>query len=135
MSLRYSSDLLRCENEVVVPLSFQTQDCSAEKYFRERVGLPGEGAETPSLSRISCLTAILPLEPALEVALLGLNFFLSQRIVITGSVEVDDVTLARILKNRTIPTQSPLLDRRELYVAVAPLGQNIFGDHVFGPRR
>lgn len=135
MSLRYSSDLLGCENEVVVPLSFQTQDCSAEKYFRERVGLPGEGAETPSLSRISCLTAILPLEPALEVALLGLNFFLSQRIVITGSVEVDDVTLARILKNRTIPTQSPLLDRRELYVAVAPLGQNIFGDHVFGPRR
>lgn len=135
MSLRYSSDLLRCENEVVVPLSFQTQDCSAEKYFRERVGLPGEGAETPSLSRISCLTAILPLEPALEVALLGLNFFLPQRIVITGSVEVDDVTLARILKNRTIPTQSPLLDRRELYVAVAPPGQNIFGDHVFGPRR
>ena len=134
MSLRYSSDLLRCENEVVVPLSFQTQDCSAEKNFRERVGLPGKGAETPSLSRISCLTAILPLEPALEVALLGLNFFLSQRIVITGSVEVDDVTLARILKNRTFPTQSPLLDRRELYVAVAPLGQNIFGDHVFGPR-
>jgi len=43
MFLRYSSDLLRCETEVVVPLSFQTQDCSAEKYFRERVGLPGEG--------------------------------------------------------------------------------------------
>ena len=134
MSFRYSSDLLRSENEVVVPISFQIQNCSAEKYFREKVGLPGEGAETPSLSRISCLTAILPLEPALEVALLGLNFFLSQRIVITGSVEVDDVTLAGILKNRTFPTQSPLLDRRELYVAVAPLGQNIFGDHVFGPR-
>lgn len=135
MFLRYSSDLLGFENEVVVPLSFQTQDCSAEKYFRERVGLPGEGAEIPPLSRIGCLTAVLPLEPALEVALLGLNFFLSQRIVITGSVEVDDVTLARILKNRTFPTQSPLLDRRELYVAVAPLGQNIFGDNVFGPRR
>ena len=95
----------------------------------------GKGRKPPSLSRISCLTAILPLEPALEVALLGLNFFLSQRIVITGSVEVDDVTLAGILKNRTIPTQSPLLDRRELYVAVAPPGQNILGDHVFGPRR
>src|SRR4030095_10020860 len=102
--------------------SFRIQDRAAEKYFRERVGLPGKGAGTPSLRRISCLTAIL-------------NFFLSQRIVITGSVEVDDVTLARILKNRAFPTQSPLLDRRELYVAVAPLGQNIFGDHFFGPRR
>src|SRR4029450_4392156 len=57
--------------------SFQTQDCSAEKYFRERVGLPGKGAEIPSLGRISCLTAILPLEPALEVALLGLKLSLS----------------------------------------------------------
>ena len=34
----------------VVPLSFQTQDCSAEKYFRERVRIPEEGAETPSLA-------------------------------------------------------------------------------------
>ena len=122
MSLRYSTDPLGCENEVVVPLSFQTQDCSAEKYFRERVGLLGEGAETPPLSQIGCLATVLPLEPALEVALLELNFFLSQRIVITGSVEVDDVTLASILKNRTFPTQSPLLDRRELHVAVASLG-------------
>src|SRR4030095_15208441 len=115
--------------------SFRIQDRAAEKYFRERVGLPGKGAETPSLGRISCLTAILPLEPALEVALLGLNFFLSQRIVITGSVEVDDVTLARILENRAFPTQSPLLDRRELYVAVPPLAKNILGDPVFVPRR
>ena len=118
MFLRYSSDLLGFENEVVVPLSFQTQDCSAEKYFRERVGLPGEGAEIPPLSRIGCLTAVLPLEPALEVALLGLNFFLSQRIVITGSVEVDDVTGVRALQHRMIRTQSAILYRRELHVTV-----------------
>ena len=130
MFLRYSSDLLGCENEVVVPLSFQTQDCSVRKVFPRKGRPTGGRGGNPSLSRISCLTAVLPLEPALEVALLGLNFFLSQRIVITGSVEVDDVTLARILKNRTFPTQSPLLDRRELYVAVAPLGRNIFADYV-----
>ena len=104
---------------MVVPLPVKPKTAQQKGISMKGSAYRGRSGN-PSLSRIACLTAVLPLEPALEVALLGLNFFLSQRIVITGSVEVNDVTLASILKNRTFPTQSPLLDRRELYVAVAP---------------
>src|SRR5262249_33890180 len=107
---------------------------SKKKIPAKRSAYRGRG-ETPPLSRIGCLTAVFPLEPALEVELLGLNFFIPQRIVITGPVEVDDVTLARILKNRTFPTQSPLLEPREFYVAVATLGKIIFRNHSIPSRR
>jgi hypothetical protein len=53
-------------------------------FLQKDRGLPKEGVEPPPLSRIGYLTFVLLLEPALEVALVGLNFFLSQRIVITA---------------------------------------------------
>jgi len=49
----------------------------------------------------------------LQLEELCLNFLLAQRIVTARPVEVDDVTLVRLLKNRMRRTQCLFANRRE----------------------
>src|SRR5690242_11646646 len=81
------------------------------------------------------LAAVLLLESAMEITFLGLNFFLSKWIVITGSVKVNDIAFAGILENRILPTQSAFLDRRKFHMAVVAARQKCFQDHGFIHRR
>jgi hypothetical protein len=65
------------------------------------------------------LPILIPLTP---------NFIFSQRIIVAGSVEIDDVTVARILENRTIPIKGLFFDCRELQTAEGPGGIGNFGN-------
>jgi len=55
----------------------------------------------------------------------------SQRIVVAGTIEVDDVSLARIAKNRTIPKKCILPDRRKFKMAEVSYGVSDFGHYPF----
>jgi len=56
------------------------------------------------------------------------DLLLPERIMVAGSVEVDDVTVPRILKDGMLPIKGLSLDRRELQMAIVAGGVGNFGN-------
>jgi len=63
----------------------------------------------------------------LQVEQLLMNFIFPEGIVTARSIEVDDVTCARIFQNRLRASQRSFDNRWELDMAVAAVGENILG--------
>lgn len=67
------------------------------------------------------LAVIVVLKMAIPLSPLGPDFLSSQGIMVARPVEIYDVPAAGILKDRTLPIQGILTNRREFHVAVITL--------------
>src|SRR5262245_15331349 len=80
----------------------------------------GQGHYLSPGNLIKCSIVVLPLEPVLLLNLLGLNLFLSHRIMVTGTIKIDDVI--GILEDRLRGSQSVFTNALELSVAITTFG-------------
>jgi hypothetical protein len=96
------------------------QDPNFEFYKRQKI-----------LSAQTLLIAFEVITIALDISFLALDFFLAKRVIVTGPVEVDDIALARVFQNRSVPTERVLSDTRKFQMAKLPSGVRNFRNDAF----
>jgi hypothetical protein len=78
---------------------------------------------------------VFPPKSALLIKPLGFDRLFSVRIIVTPSIEVDNISSARILKDRTIPGQSFFINGWEMHVTVIAFSKfDTVQDTVLGPK-